>query len=75
MLVLIGTMIGFTVFNFGLAARVQEMPNKVDNLVSRATKIEKGLASTDALLKSTGQCVAANAKYVSSIKGIYINNI
>ena len=67
MLVLIATLIGFTLFNFGLASRVQELPNRQDTLETRFSGLEATLGTTNSNLESTAGCMAANVGWVSNI--------
>ena len=66
MLVLIATLIGFTLFNFGLASRVQQLPNRQDTLETRFSGLEATLGTASSNLATTSQCMAANVGWVSS---------
>ena len=66
MLVMIASLIGFTIFNFGLASRVQELPNRQDTLETRFSGLEATLAESVSHLDSTSQCMAANVGWVST---------
>ena len=66
MLVLIATLIGFTLFNFGLASRVQELPNRQDTLETRFSGLEATLGTASSNLETTSQCMAANVGWVST---------
>ena len=65
MLVLIATLIGFTLFNFGLASRVQQLPNRQDTLETRFSGLEATLGTASSNLATTSQCMAANVGWVS----------
>ena len=65
MLVLIATLIGFTLFNFGLASRVQQLPNRQDTLETRFSALEATLGTASSNLETTSQCMAANVGWVS----------
>ena len=67
MLVLIATLIGFTLFNFGLASRVQQLPNRQDTLETRFSGLEATLGTASSNLATTSQCMAANVGWVSNI--------
>merc|ERR1739848_427474 len=67
MLVLIGTLIGFTLFNFGLASRVQELPNRQDTLETRFSGLEATLGTASSNLETTSQCMAANVGWTSTV--------
>ena len=66
MLVLIATLIGFTLFNFGLASRVQQLPNRQDTLETRFSGLEATLGTASSNLETTSQCMAANVGWVST---------
>jgi hypothetical protein len=53
--------------NFGLAARIQEVPNRIDKFEVRDTALEIKMASLETVLGEDGLvgCTLANSMYVS----------
>ena len=62
---MVTTLLGFALFSLGLRSRVQEVPNRVDDLEARVTALEPPVAALVALEAWLGPCAAHNSLYVS----------
>ena len=66
-MIAIGSLIGFTLVNFGLAARIQDAPNRADKLYARESDLETNVARLQKIWGEDGLagCTRDNSLYVS----------
>ena len=63
---------GFALINFGLASRIQQVPNRQDTLETNLSGLDGTIETTNSNLALVSACMAANVGWVSNYEfGIF----